>query len=372
MATVHLGRLIGPEGFSRTVAIKRLHPQFALDPEFVTMFLDEARLASRIRHANVVAPLNVVVADSEVLIVMEYVHGESISRLLRASGEGRPAPNIASATLIQALLGLHAAHDACDERGTPLCIVHRDVSPQNVLVDQDGAVHVVDFGVAKAALRAHATDGGKFKGKLGYVAPEQLELGRPIDRRADVFSAGVVLWELLTGLRLFPVDDTARRERRPEAPSQCAPGISPELDAIVERALATDPDDRFSDARQMALALQSACAPAGALEIASWVEHFAGETLKKRALWISDIEGLTSSELTAPGIAAPLSDRPLQTSSRPPVFGRALPDHRETPRGGFVLGSDAGSRAAQAGSFKRALRRAALPGAIGRPPLHRR
>jgi serine/threonine protein kinase len=360
MATVHLGRLIGPEGFSRTVAIKRLHPQFALDPEFVAMFLDEARLASRIRHANVLAPLDVVVAEPEVLIVMDYVHGEPLSRLLHATGEGRPSAAVASATMVQALLGLHAAHEASDEHGKPLGIVHRDVSPQNILVDQDGAVRVVDFGVAKAALRAHATDGGKFKGKLGYVAPEQLELGRPLDRRADVFAAGVVLWELLTGQRLFPADESTRRELSLAAPSAFTSGISPELDAVVERALALDPSDRFADARQMALALQSACAPAGALEIASWVERFAGEALRKRALWISDVEGFTASELTAPGVAELPSTRGFGAPSRPPPFERASSDNRATPRGGFVLGSTGRREAAPARTWRWFL----LPGMI--------
>src|SRR5262245_3092434 len=163
MATVHFERLLGPVGFSRTVAIKRLHPQFAKDPEFVSMFLDEARLAARIRHPNVVATLDVVATKGELFLVMEYVQGESLSRLARAvmaRGENLP-PRIVASIMCGVLHGLHAAHEARDQRGEPLGIVHRDVSPQNVLVGIDGTARVVDFGVAKASGRHQSTRKGK-------------------------------------------------------------------------------------------------------------------------------------------------------------------------------------------------------------------
>src|SRR4051812_48938415 len=188
MATVHLGRLLGPAGFSRTVAIKRLHPQFAKDPEFVTMFLDEARLAARVRHPNVVSTLDVVALDEELFLVMDYVPGETLSRLareLRARGESVP-PAIAISILSGVLFGLHAAHDARSESGEVLGIVHRDVSPQNILVGEDGVARVLDFGVAKAAGRASQTEAGLVKGKLAYMSPEQLR-GEAIDRRTDVY-----------------------------------------------------------------------------------------------------------------------------------------------------------------------------------------
>src|SRR5688572_18113877 len=174
MATVHLGRLLGSAGFARTVAIKRLHPALAKDEDFVTMLLDEARLASRIRHPHVVPTLDVIAENDEVLLVMEYVQGESLSRLMRAV---RPAPvplPIAIAVGIQMLHGLHAAHEAKTEQGQNLHLVHRDVSPQNVLVGIDGIARVLDFGVAKAAHRAQTTREGQIKGKLSYMAPEQL------------------------------------------------------------------------------------------------------------------------------------------------------------------------------------------------------
>jgi serine/threonine-protein kinase len=163
MATVHLGRLQGPAGFSRTVAIKRLHPQRARDPEFVAMMLDEARLAAGIRHPNVVSTLDVVASDGELFLVMDYVEGESLARLLkqsRAIGERVPLP-IVSSIVTGMLWGLHAAHETKADDGTPLDIVHRDVSPQNVLVGIDGVARVVDFGVAKASRRVQGTESGQ-------------------------------------------------------------------------------------------------------------------------------------------------------------------------------------------------------------------
>ena len=169
MARVHLGRLLGPAGFGRTVAIKRLHAQFAENPDFVTMFLDEARLASRVRHPNVVPTLDVVAAEGELLLVMEYVHGEPLSRLLRTLSPRRERiPLRTTCAIVSSLLhGLHAAHEAKNEAGQDLGLVHRDVSPQNVLVGLDGVVRVADFGVAKAVVKAHTTREGELKGKFG-------------------------------------------------------------------------------------------------------------------------------------------------------------------------------------------------------------
>ena len=160
MASVHLGRLMGEVGFSRTVAIKRLHPHLARDAEFAAMFLDEARIAARIRHPNVVAVLDVVHDGSELLLVMDYVQGESLSRLARAMRPGGIPPRIAVTVVTGVLHGLHAAHEATTERGEALDIVHRDVSPQNVLVGIDGVARVFDFGVAKAKSRAQTTQDG--------------------------------------------------------------------------------------------------------------------------------------------------------------------------------------------------------------------
>ena len=302
MATVHLARLMGPEGFSRTVAVKQLHPQFSRDPEFVAMFLDEARLASRVRHPNVVSPLDVISCPPELFMVMEYVHGASLSRLLkRATPEAVP-PRVAVAIIGQVLLGLHAAHEATGEGGEPLELVHRDISPQNIMVTKDGAARIVDFGIAKAKARSHQTDPGKLKGKLGYMAPEQVNL-ETVDRRADVFAVGVVLWELLAGRRLFSSDNAGAAVQKLlnaeiELPSKFAPDLPPTLDQVVLKALARPPEDRFQSARAMAEALERAVAPCGMLELASWVESLVGEELEARSELVFDVENLDFDEFT--------------------------------------------------------------------------
>lgn len=301
MATVHLGRLLGPQGFSRTVAIKQLHAQLAQDTEFVTMFLDEARLTSRIRHTNVVAPLDVIECEGEICIVMEYVHGESLGRLMQASEHERIPLRIVTAIMVQTLLGLHAAHEATDDDGHPLVIVHRDVSPHNILVGEDGVTRVVDFGIAKAARRVHSTQGAKLKGKLGYMSPEQLRL-LPVDRGCDLFSAGIILWEMLTGKPLFNAEEPAAAvaqmlEFAPVAPSKYV-DLPPGFDAIALKALAVDREQRYATAREMARALEDVCVPAGALEVSEWVARLAGKHLARRAEWISDVECMSLAELT--------------------------------------------------------------------------
>src|SRR5262245_50982074 len=205
MATVHFGRLLGPVGFSRTVAIKRLHAQYSSDPDFVSMFLDEARVAARIRHPNVVPTLDVVATGGELFLVMEYVPGESLARLTRNRPE-RTSFRVISSVMAGVLHGLHAAHESADERGRPLGIVHRDVSPQNILVGSDGIAKILDFGVAKATGRLQTTRDGQIKGKLSYMPPEQLR-GAPVSRTVDIYACGVILWELVTGQRLFQADN---------------------------------------------------------------------------------------------------------------------------------------------------------------------
>jgi serine/threonine-protein kinase len=323
MATVHYGRLLGPVGFSRTVAIKRLHTQFARDPEFVSMFLDEARLAARIRHPNVVPTLDVVATDGELFLVMEYVPGESLARLVRTAAEKGDVvpPRIVSAIVCGLLRGLHAAHEAKNEQGEPLGIVHRDVSPQNVLVGIDGQARVLDFGVAKAAGRLQTTRDGKLKGKLAYMSPEQLR-GKAIDRRTDIFAASVVLWEALVGRRLFRGDNegaiiTQILEGAVVAPSKVLAGDNVDastlatieaVDAIVLKGLATSLDVRWDTGRAMAAALEKALPPAGVSEVSEWVEHFAKDVLVTRAQTVADIESNSA--------VGPTSIRSIQESGR--------------------------------------------------------
>jgi serine/threonine-protein kinase len=302
MATVHYGRLLGPVGFSRTVAIKRLHAQHARDPEFAAMFLDEARLAARIRHPNVVPTLDVVAQDGELFLVMDYVQGESLAKLIRASNEAKAAipTNIVSTIVCGMLLGLHAAHEATDEHGEPLHIVHRDVSPQNVIVGSDGIPRVLDFGVAKAAGRMQTTREGQIKGKLSYMAPEQLN-GLKIDRRVDVYASGVVLWETLTRRRLFTGESEGEIVTKVvtsniDAPSKYAPSVPPALDAIALKALRRDPAERYQTARDMARDLEDAVAVASATRVAEWVEGLAHEVLAVRARSVAQIESESGSD----------------------------------------------------------------------------
>ena len=296
MATVHFGRLQGAAGFARSVAIKRLHPQYAKDPDFVGMFLDEARLAARIAHPNVVPTLDVVAQGDELLLVMEYVRGSSLSRLLRTltqRGERMP-PRIAAAIIAGVLRGLHAAHEAKSEIGEKLEIVHRDVSPQNVLVGTDGIARVLDFGVAKAAGRVQTTREGQLKGKLAYMAPEQITTGS-VTRKTDVYAAAVVLWEMLTGRRLFRADNEAKLlalvlDSDVVAPSKVVDGLPAGFDPVVMHGLDRDPGRRFDSARQMAMEVESVVGIAPPTEVGEWVEEVAADELRERANRIEEIE----------------------------------------------------------------------------------
>ena len=306
MASIHIGRLQGPVGFSRTVAIKRLHAHYAKDPEFVSMFLDEARLAARIQHPNVAATIDVIALGGELFLVMEYIQGETLSRLLRAVKEKRarlPQP-IALGIVADALYGLHAAHEATTETGEPLAIVHRDVSPHNIMVGKDGVSRVLDFGIAKAASRMQTTRDGQVKGKLAYMAPEQLRRRR-VDRRTDVFAAAIVLWEALTTHRLFAADDEGGTVTRIlndpiEPPSAFAPEIPKALDAIVLKGLERDPDARFQTAHEMASALERVMPLARPVELGTYVQQMAGDALAQRARRIAEIEGTSSQDTDVP------------------------------------------------------------------------
>src|SRR5262245_34403368 len=349
MATVHLGRLLGPVGFSRTVAIKRLHESFAKDPEFVAMFLDEARLATRVRHPNIVPTLDVVALEGELFLVMEHVLGESLSGLLRAvrtRGESVP-PRIAVSVLAGALFGLHAAHEAKSEQGAPLGIVHRDVSPHNVLIGVDGVARVLDFGIAKAAGRVQTTREGQVKGKIAYMAPEQM-FSDALDRRADIFAAAIVLWETLTGERLFGGDNpgmtvNAVLNREIPAPSEIAPSVPKALDAIVLRGLARNREERFATARDMAVALERALTPATPREVGEWMETIVGDLLRARSKALDEVESAASStDAMAEAPLSPLSIKPKQAlAEQKPARGGSGAPARALPGDATLVGSTA-------------------------------
>jgi serine/threonine-protein kinase len=306
MATVHLGKIRGPYGFSSTVAIKRLHPLLARDPDFVAMFLDEARLASRVRHANVVTVLDVLAEDGELCLVMEYVEGESLWRLAHeANAANAPVPvAVAVAVVAGVLCGLHAAHEATDERGTPLGLVHRDVSPHNVIVGVDGVPRVIDFGVAKAAGRRSVSGSRQLKGKIAYMAPEQIR-GGVVDRRTDVYGASVLLWELLCGERLFDGDSEGMvlgrvLDERVPRPSTLRADLPAALDAITLRGLERAPERRFESALAMARDLEAAVRPAALEAIGGWVQALAGEGLATRREILARLERQALAEADDP------------------------------------------------------------------------
>ncbi|MEJ7731718.1 MAG: serine/threonine-protein kinase [Polyangiaceae bacterium] len=296
MATVHLARLAGAAGFTRTVAIKRMHPHLARDPQFVGMFTDEAKLAARIQHPNVVQTLDVVSFQDELFVVLEYVHGVSLSQLIRQAraNDGGIPVGVALRVGVDVLHGLHAAHEARSERGEPLELVHRDVSPQNVIVGTDGTARVLDFGVAKALGRMQASTEGQIKGKVAYVSPEQLR-GERVSRTSDIYSAGVMLWEVLAGRQLFQGATEATvlmailEGKIPSLRSYC-PDVPPLLEATLGRALSSNPSMRFATAAEMADALERSAPMASAREVGAWAEIVATKSLEKRAALLARVE----------------------------------------------------------------------------------
>lgn len=283
MATVHLGRALGVGGFERLVAIKLMHQHIAAEPEFVSMFLDEARLAARIRHPNVVPTLDVQESPDGLFLVMEYIEGASLHQILKAAGGlpgSMPLP-IVLRVMIDTLAGLHCAHELTDDEGHPLALVHRDVSPVNILLGVDGVARLTDFGVARAESRLSSTRGGQLKGKIPYMPPEQI-MSEEIDRRCDVYAAGAVFWEALIGRRLFQADNDGAILQGilagpPATPRQVDPSIPESIDRICMRALARKRAERFSTAAEFSEAIEHAAQQAGvaiasARVVASFVE----------------------------------------------------------------------------------------------------
>jgi serine/threonine-protein kinase len=269
MATLHLARLCGPEQFEKLVAIKIIHPHLTRDPKFVAMFLDEARISALLHDANVVQIFDLGEIDGTYFIAMEYIRGQDFRSMLRAvarrrreAGAFSPRPDWVYSVRVaaDAAAGLHVAHELRSPLGEPMELVHRDVSPHNLLVGYDGQVKLTDFGIAYAKRRLSHTDSGTVKGKMAYMSPEHAA-GTALDRRADVFSLGVVLWEAVTLRRLFKRDtDTATlvEVTKAEVPSPhtVRPDLPPALDAVILRALERRPADRFPTARALQMDLQ--------------------------------------------------------------------------------------------------------------------
>ncbi len=314
-ASVHLGRSLGAGGFARTVAIKRLHRQYAQDPEVATMFLDEAHLVARIRHPNVIPTLDLIASEDELMIVMEYVEGVTLRYLLRNARERKrtlPLP-IVLRTMVGALRGLHAAHEARNEKGEALNIIHRDVTPDNILIGTDGLVRLLDFGVAKALGQYHDTKQGEMRGKLAYMTPEQVK-DEELTRRSDVFSAATVLWEAMTNERLFAaksITATAHNVLTRDIPAPSALAETPKkLDGIVLQGLERDPTKRWPTAERFAAALEAVGSLASEQSVAQYVRKAGAERIRARAEQVRLVEAgeIDPNELHIPARASMTAD----------------------------------------------------------------
>jgi serine/threonine-protein kinase len=326
MATVFLARLQGAGGFQRLVAIKRLHSHLAEDPEFVEMFLAEARIAAQIHHTHAVPILEIGSSPSGFYLVMEYIEGVTLQQLNQRVWQTElPIPRrIALRIVLDALAGLNAAHELTDEMGKLLGIVHRDCSPQNIIVGVDGTARLTDFGVARATTRLSNTRAGTIKGKVSYMAPEQIKRGQ-LDRRADLFAMGVILWESLAGRSLFRSDtriDTILKALNAPVPrlSEVTFGVPAALEEACAKALARAPEERFQTAVEMAEAIELAAAGAiaSSREVASFLVKLFGRDFNDRRTAVRTWLDEAGAAGSAP--RAPLPSASGYTEPRPPLL----------------------------------------------------
>jgi serine/threonine protein kinase len=344
MAEIWLARQTGLAGFKRVVVIKKISDAFSQDPKFVEMFLDEARIAAQLSHPNIVQIYDLGEYHGSYYIVMEYLHGEDLGTVVRTSVRAHSPLAISQAVRIVASAadGLAYAHDRVGLDGKPLNIVHRDVSPHNVIVTYDGGVKLVDFGIAKARSRVSQTMDGTIKGKVNYLSPEQAR-GDPLDFRSDVFSLGIILYEAIGRCRLFNYDDVYMNllaitgEGAIPPPSTLNKDIPPELDAVVGKALSRALETRYQSARALQLALESwlrksSDAP-GTFEIASTLRGLFAERIAKRTKLIESAQrGDTAphqfaQELQESQSPEPAPPEPPQTATAPAAEGPLRPVH---------------------------------------------
>lgn len=289
MAEIFLANQTGPVGFNKTLVIKRILPHLAEDPKFVDMFLDEARIAAQFNHPNVVQIFDLGEVDEQYFIAMEYIDGYDLAQVAeRASEFGRNVPPpVVARVIADALKGLNYAHTFKDPTtGEPLNLVHRDISPHNILVNKDGGAKIVDFGVAKAKTSSVKTQTGAVKGKFSYMAPEQIA-GEELDGRVDLFAMGITLFELATGRRPFGSDNdlmalTAIINDPPPRPSEIEDGFPDDLEHIILKALEKDRDDRYPTALDMQRDLETYLQRTGLLisqhEVAQYIEDLFSDT----------------------------------------------------------------------------------------------
>jgi serine/threonine protein kinase len=378
MAAVWAARARGSAGFHRLVAVKTLRHELSDDPDFQTMFLDEARVAARIRHPNVADLLDFGDYGGLLYLVMEWVEGESLAALRKAARPlgGIPMPVVLRIAL-GACAGLHAAHELRDESGNLLDLVHRDISPPNVLVSNDGVVKVVDFGIAKSKARVYFTsDGNLLKGKASYLSPEQVA-GMQLDRRSDIFSFGTMLYSLATGRHPFRGETELKTAENvvtymPPRPRALVSTIHPHVDAIIMRALEKDPARRFASALDLHHAITEANAAAGRpptdADVAAFVDKVIGERLSKRATKLrATVRAFEEAEAIRASVSPP-------GESLTPAPGEAaeelwLADEDEVTLDGVIAGIRPLSGAPTAAASDVREQAPAAAAAIGEPPF---
>lgn len=351
MAQVLLALKPGAAGFRKLVVLKRLRDELTTSDEYTTMFLDEARIAARMSHPNVVQAYEVGEDEGAFYIAMEYLRGQSFSRVLRQN-PSLPLPERIR-ILSEALMGLHYAHELKDFDGSALNVVHRDVSPHNIFVTYDGQVQLLDFGVAKSLGASTNTRAGTFKGKVAYIAPEQA-LGQTVDRRADVFSLGVVLWELVALRKLSKGDqDLVRLNARIQGAEPRLREVMPDVDPVLldacDKAMAVDPADRYSSAEEFRVALRPFLDkhPSALEKIGEWMSaSFATERDEIRTLVEKQVqahEDEVSAEIPVLSVDAPITSTelvPVRSSSRGYAVG-AVGLVAAAALAWFVLGREA-------------------------------
>ncbi len=359
MSEVWLARAKGARGFQQLFAVKALLPVHASNPELVTMFLDEARIASKIRHPNVVGILDLGEQDGVLFLAMEWVEGETVAGLLRRGPVPLP---IATRIVLDVCRAAHAAHELRDEDGRPYGLVHRDISPQNILLSPGGAIKLTDFGVLKASFGREIAETlpGRVKGKAAYMAPEQILDSSKLDRRGDVFALGVVLYRLALGEHPFrgrndveTMTNVVRAALPAELPIERDPALVP-LAQILRKALSKKPDGRYASAAEMAEALEAlgpAAAPAGPEDVIAYVREAAGAQVRaRRKLVLRTLQeldgapaegrvssGLMSAAAFSPSGAGALGAPGLVSSARMAVAPVVItsnafaPPHEQTP-----------------------------------------
>jgi eukaryotic-like serine/threonine-protein kinase len=327
MANVYLGRQVSTRGFSRMVALKHLHAGLFENARTLAILMDEAKLTSRIRHPAIVNVTDVAEHDGQLYLVMDLVQGENLAELLAASAQHKRllSAAVVVAVMSMVLRGLHAAHEATDTRGNTLELVHRDVTPQNIMVGTDGFARLLDFGIARARGRSQQTQAGVVKGKLAYMAPEYVA-GLPIDRRGDVFSAGVVAWEAFCGRRLYTSTQAEQlfkevAQCRFQPLTQLVSSLPQALDGVLRKALAREPTNRFRSALEFAQALEQAVTPAAPEAVSLLVSLLAKERLALfsedlRRIESAPLRGATTAEVPEAPSAYPSPSR--QSESREP------------------------------------------------------